>query len=49
MEYLYDLIDFLDDYFNNNDDNIYSLIDWSGLLEFFSHSDIMKKIINYKK
>ena len=49
MEYLYDHIDFLDDYFNNNGDNMYYLIDCPGQLELYSHSDIMKKITNYLK
>jgi GTPase SAR1 family protein len=49
MEYLYDHIEFLDDYFNNNGDNIYYLIDCPGQLELYSHSDIMKKITNYLK
>ena len=49
MEYLYDHIDFLDDYFNNNGDNMYYLIDCPGQLELYSHSDIMKKITNYFK
>ena len=49
MEYLYDHIEFLDDYFNNNGDNMYYLIDCPGQLELYSHSDIMKKITNYLK
>ena len=49
MEYLYEHIEFLDDYFNKNGDNLYYLIDCPGQLELYSHSDIMKKITNYLK
>ena len=49
MEYLYEHIEFLDDYFNKNDNNLYYLIDCPGQLELYSHSDIMKKITNYLK
>lgn len=49
MEYLYDNIEFLTEYFDNKGDNYYYLIDCPGQLELYSHSDIMKKITNYLK
>ena len=49
MEYLYDNIEFLTEYFDNKRDNYYYLIDCPGQLELYSHSDIMKKITNYLK
>ena len=49
MEYLYDNIEFLTEYFDSKGDNYYYLIDCPGQLELYSHSDIMKKITNYLK
>ena len=49
MEYLGQHIDWLEDKFDQNGDNVYYLIDCPGQLELYSHYDIMKKITNYLK
>lgn len=49
MEYLGQHIDWLEDKFDQNGDNVYYLIDCPGQLELYSHYDIMKRITNYLK
>jgi len=49
MEYLLSNLDWLDNLFEQNGENIYYIIDCPGQLELYNHYDIMRKITNHLK
>ena len=49
MEYLLSNLNWLDNLFEQNGENMYYIIDCPGQLELYSHYDIMRKITNHLK